>query len=259
VKLPTRRQAIIGLTFVVAGAVGFESWQAAAQAAETGRRPYPMLWPVTLEAFIAVLVLVYWEARSDSRKAGWARGLLAATTSLASTVQVLEVFASAPARTPRGVLALGAVTAAWTPIALLLTVEFATWLLYGKPAPTTPPVGVGERGQGVRPTASPGPTPRAPVPAAAGAPRAASASPPPARGALPSTPDRSSGVRSPAREQVRSLVVRERSGGPRATAPEVMAATGISQSRAFELLKQVRGEAPEPEKNGHASGVEVGA
>lgn len=116
-----RRRALILLVFVVAGSVLAESWQAAAHAAAAGGRPFPWGWPVTLEAFIAVLVLVYWDARSDGRRAPGARTLLLLTTAVAATIQVLD----AP-RTPLGVL-----TAAWTPVALLLTVEFATWLLYG--------------------------------------------------------------------------------------------------------------------------------
>jgi len=120
-----RRRALIWLVFIVAGAVGAESWHAAKNAAETGGRPWPWLWPVTLEAFIAVLVLVYWDARSAGRRAPGARFLLALTTAVASGVQALD----APPTW------LGWLTAAWTPVALLLTVEFATWLLYGAPAP----------------------------------------------------------------------------------------------------------------------------
>lgn len=119
-----RRLGIVALTFLVAGSVFFESWSAAAHAAEAGGRPHPSVWPTSLEAFIAILVLVYWEARSQGRRAPGARALLLLTTAVASLIQALDA--------PR--TALGVTTAVWTPIALLLSVEFATWLLYGRTA-----------------------------------------------------------------------------------------------------------------------------
>jgi hypothetical protein len=45
-----------------------------------------------------------------------------------------------------------------------------------------------------------------------------------------------------ARTQVRTLVARERSGGPAVTAAEVIAATGRSRRRAYELLRDARTE-----------------
>jgi hypothetical protein len=45
-----------------------------------------------------------------------------------------------------------------------------------------------------------------------------------------------------ARSQVRSLVARERAGGPTVTAVEVMAVTGRSRRRAYELLRDARAE-----------------
>jgi hypothetical protein len=49
-----------------------------------------------------------------------------------------------------------------------------------------------------------------------------------------------------ARSQVRALVARERSGGPAVTAAEVMAVTGRSRRRAYELLRDARAEGEEP-------------
>jgi Protein of unknown function (DUF2637) len=49
-----------------------------------------------------------------------------------------------------------------------------------------------------------------------------------------------------ARSQVRALVARERSGGPKVTAAKVMAATGRSRRRAYELLRDARTEQGEP-------------
>src|SRR5512133_1893803 len=45
-----------------------------------------------------------------------------------------------------------------------------------------------------------------------------------------------------ARQQVRALVARERSGGPQVTAAEVIAVTGRSRRRAYELLRDARTE-----------------
>ena len=45
-----------------------------------------------------------------------------------------------------------------------------------------------------------------------------------------------------ARTRVRALVARERSGGPQVTAAEVIAVTGRSRRRAYELLREVRTE-----------------
>ena len=41
---------------------------------------------------------------------------------------------------------------------------------------------------------------------------------------------------------MRALVARERSGGPQATAAEVIAVTGRSRRRAYELLRDARTE-----------------
>jgi hypothetical protein len=125
-----RRRVLVGLVFVVAAAVLVGSWRAAMNAAAAGGRPMPWLWPVSLEAFIFVLVLVYWDARAEGRRARGIRALLALTTGVACTVQVLDAPASW----------LGWLTAAWTPVALLLSIEVATWLLYGTRArPDWPP------------------------------------------------------------------------------------------------------------------------
>jgi hypothetical protein len=57
--------------------------------------------------------------------------------------------------------------------------------------------------------------------------------------------DRTSGADqdpADARSQVRALVARERAGGPKVTAAEVIAATGRSRRRAYELLRDARTE-----------------
>ena len=45
-----------------------------------------------------------------------------------------------------------------------------------------------------------------------------------------------------ARQRVRALVARERVGGPKVTATEVIAVTGRSRRRAYELLRDARTE-----------------
>src|SRR5262245_57389994 len=131
-----RRRTILVLVFLVAAAVLVESWHAAMNAAASGGRPWPWLWPVTLEAFMAVLILVYWDARSAGRSAWTARMFLFLTVAVASAVQVLDAPGSW----------LGWLTAGWTPVALLLSVEFAVGYLYRPdwptpkvPAPASPP------------------------------------------------------------------------------------------------------------------------
>jgi hypothetical protein len=54
--------------------------------------------------------------------------------------------------------------------------------------------------------------------------------------------DQDPAVAADARQQVRALVARERSGGPTVTAAEVVAVTGRSRRRAYELLRDARTE-----------------
>lgn len=149
-----RQRAIIGLVFVLAAAIFWESWQATVAAAAAGGRPTPALWPVTLEGLLAVLVLVYWDARAQHRRYAWVTQVAVwVVTSAAAAVQVLD----APPTW------LGWITAALTPMMLLLAVEFAVWLLYG--------VTVDARGVEVRDGGPPRPgeTAEGVPPAAAGA------------------------------------------------------------------------------------------
>lgn len=117
-----RRGAIIALVFVLAVAIFWQSWQATVAGAADGGRPNPEWWPVTLEGLLAVLVLVYWDARHDRRPFAWVVQVAVwLVTAAAAAVQVLD----APATW------LGWTTAALTPAMLLLAVEFTVWLLYG--------------------------------------------------------------------------------------------------------------------------------
>jgi hypothetical protein len=208
-----RRKAIIALVFIVAGAVLVESWHAAANAAATGGRPWPKLWPVTLEAFIAVLVLVYWDARAEGRRAPHARTLLLATTAVASTIQALDA--------PR--TWLGVLTAAWTPVSLLLTVEFATWLLYGQKAiRAAGTVREAAPAAPVRVPEVPPPTPPAPAaPAPKPAPRTA---------------------QSGSRARVAELV----DADPHITISRTVGETGLSRTQAATLLREEKRR-----RNGH--------
>jgi hypothetical protein len=117
-----RQWAIIGLVFILAAAIFWESWQATVAAARDGGRPTPELWPVTLEGLLAVLVLVYWAARADRRGYAWvAQVAVWLVTAAGAVVQILD----APEAW------LGWITAGLTPVMLLVAVEFAVWLLYG--------------------------------------------------------------------------------------------------------------------------------
>jgi hypothetical protein len=61
-----------------------------------------------------------------------------------------------------------------------------------------------------------------------------------------SSADQDPATTSDARTRVRALVARERAGGPKVTAAEVIAATGRSRRRAYELLRDARTEQGEP-------------
>lgn len=117
-----RRRTVLFLIFVLAIFIMFESWQATAHAAAEGGRPSPKVWPVVLEGLLAVLVLVYWDVRSGGRKGAWiAQATAWIITAVASWVQVLD----APPTWK------GWITAASTPVALLLAVEFGLWMMHG--------------------------------------------------------------------------------------------------------------------------------
>jgi hypothetical protein len=58
----------------------------------------------------------------------------------------------------------------------------------------------------------------------------------------PSSADQDTTAAPDARQQVRALVARERAGGPQVTAAQVIAATGRSRRRAYELLRDARTE-----------------
>jgi len=57
-----------------------------------------------------------------------------------------------------------------------------------------------------------------------------------------SSADQDPATAADARTRVRALVVRERAGGPRVTAAEVVAVTGRSRRRSYELLRDARTE-----------------
>jgi len=57
-----------------------------------------------------------------------------------------------------------------------------------------------------------------------------------------SSADQDASAAPDARTRVRALVARERVGGPQVTAAEVVAVTGRSRRRAYELLRDARTE-----------------
>jgi hypothetical protein len=258
-----RRRLLLGLVAALIGVMFAESYRSLIRAAVAADRPAPWLWPTGLELFTAVLILTYWDARAEGRSAWGARLLLLLTTGLSAALQVLD----APHT------ALGMLTAGWTPVSVLLSIELGSWLLYGRrdapapvllsvqveeeepavasapppvPAPPAPPLAleegragaVGEEHSSSRESRTPAP-PRAVAPARR-------AAPPRALHAVPSAgleEERSAGAARVV-EWWAGLSPEERS---RATARQAAEGTGLSQSYCGKRLARLRAEPPAEE------------
>jgi hypothetical protein len=212
--------AIAALAYVVS----FEAIRAFA--IETAAFPAELAWsaPLLVDSFTtaASLVILWRYLRGDAWRDPWYAWTLVAC---ATAVSVALNVAHAPERLSAQLFA------ALPPVALLGALELLmsvarTGLPHTSrtPAPTVDAGSVLDRspsGNGHR-------TPTALAPAIA--------------------PDRTTGAdQDPAaapnaRKQVRALVARERAGGPKVTAAEVIAVTGRSRRRAYELLRDVRTE-----------------
>jgi Protein of unknown function (DUF2637) len=208
--------------------VSFEAIRAFA--VETAAFPEELAWsaPLLVDSFTtaASLVILWRYLRGDGWRDPWyAWTLVGAATAVSVALNV----AHAPERLAAQLFA------ALPPVALLGALELLmsvarTGLPHTRrtppatpPAPTAPDVALDcpPSGNGQR----------HPAALAPGVPqdRTTDADPDPA-----AAPD--------ARSQVRSLVARERAGGPTVTAAEVMAVTGRSRRRAYELLGDARAE-----------------
>jgi hypothetical protein len=213
--------AIAALAYVVS----FEAIRAFA--VETAAFPPELAWsaPLLVDSFTtaASLVILWRYLRGDAWRDPWyAWTLVAAATAVSVALNV----AHAPERLAAQLFA------ALPPVALLGALELL--------------MSVARTGL---PHTSRIPAPTMPAPVAPGAaldPAGGNGHRTPTALALPQ--DRTTGAdQDPsaapdARQRVRALVARERSGGPKVTAAEVIAATGRSRRRAYELLAAVRSE-----------------
>jgi hypothetical protein len=212
--------AIAALAYVVS----FEAIRAFA--IETAAFPPELAWsaPLLVDSFTtaASLVILWRYLRGDAWRDPWyAWTLVAAATAVSVALNV----AHAPERLAAQLFA------ALPPIALLGALELLmsvarTGLPHTSRTPAST-VAAAAAGAALDPTAS-GNGHRTPSALALAVPQ-----------------DRTTSAdQDPAdvRQQVRALVARERSGGPQVTAAEVIAATGRSRRRAYELLRDARTE-----------------
>jgi hypothetical protein len=222
--------ALTGLVLAIAALAYVVSFEAIrAFAIETAAFPPELAWsaPLLVDSFTtaASLVILWRYLRGDAWRDPWyAWTLVAAATAVSVALNV----AHAPERLAAQLFA------ALPPVALLGALELLmsvarTGLPHTSrtPAPTVDAIAAGPA---LDPTAS-GNGHRTPSALALAVPqdRTTGADQDPA-----AAPD--------ARAQVRMLVARERAGGPQVTAAEVIAATGRSRRRAYELLRDARTE-----------------
>jgi hypothetical protein len=116
-----RQRVLVGLVATLAVIAFIESYQGLYRAAIAGGRPWPWLWPCAVEGFTLAMNVAIWDARSRRRRAPWSWALLILATAVSTALQVLDA--------PH--VWLGWLTAAWTPVALLLSFERWMWLVYG--------------------------------------------------------------------------------------------------------------------------------
>jgi hypothetical protein len=160
---------LIGLVASLAVIAFVESYQGLYHAAAAGGRPMPWLWPCAVEGFTLAMNVAIWDARSHRRRAPWAWFLLILATAVSTALQVLDVLqGSVEASGHAG--ALGVLTAAWTPVALLLSFERWMWLAYGGNRDEGEPAAAAEppaKAQVPRPVPQPAvrelPSPKAPA------------------------------------------------------------------------------------------------
>jgi Protein of unknown function (DUF2637) len=212
--------AIAALAYVVS----FEAIRAFA--VETAAFPPELAWsaPLLVDSFTtaASLVILWRYLRGDAWRDPWYAWMLVAA---ATAVSVALNVAHAPDRLAAQLFA------ALPPVALLGALELLMSVARtGLPHTSRTPgaaVGTGAAATALDVAGANGH--RTPTTLALPQDRTAGADQDPAAGA-------------DARQQVRALVARERSGGPTVTAAEVVAVTGRSRRRAYELLRDARTE-----------------
>jgi uncharacterized protein DUF2637 len=213
--------AIAALAYVVS----FEAIRAFA--IETAAFPPELAWsaPLLVDSFTtaASLVILWRYLRGDAWRDPWyAWTLVAAATAVSVALNV--------AHAPNQLAAQ--LFAALPPVALLGALELLmsvarTGLPHTSRTPD-PAVGAVAAGAALDPTAG-GNGHRTPTTLALPQDRTTDA-------------DQDPAAASDVRQQVRVLVARERAGGPQVTAAEVIAVTGRSRRRAYELLRDARTE-----------------
>jgi hypothetical protein len=221
--------ALIALVLAIAALAYVVSFEAIrAFAIETAAFPPSLAWsaPLLVDSFTtaASLVILWRYLRGDAWRDPWyAWTLVAAATAVSVALNV----AHAPERLAAQLFA------ALPPVALLGALELLmsvarTGLPHTSRTPASTPPAHGIAGVTLDRTPS-GNGHRTPTALALPQDRTPGADHDPA-----AAPD--------ARQQVRALVARERSGGPTVTAAEVVAVTGRSRRRAYELLRDARTE-----------------
>jgi Protein of unknown function (DUF2637) len=219
--------ALTGLVLAIAALAYVVSFEAIrAFAIETAAFPPELAWsaPLLVDSFTtaASLVILWRYLRGDAWRDPWyAWTLVGAATAVSVALNV----AHAPDRLAAQLFA------ALPPVALLGALELLMSVARtGLPHTSrTPPALAGPGVALDRPPSGNGHRHPAALASALPQDRTADADPDPA-----AAPD--------ARSQVRALVARERAGGPSVTAAEVMAVTGRSRRRAYELLRDARAE-----------------
>jgi hypothetical protein len=219
--------ALIGLVLAIAALAYVVSFEAIrAFAVETAAFPPELAWsaPLLVDSFTtaASLVILWRYLRGDAWRDPWYAWTLVAC---ATAVSVALNVAHAPDRLAAQLFA------ALPPVALLgaleLLMSVARTGLPHTSRTSAPTAGAVAPGAALTPTTS-GNGHRTPTALALAVrqDRTTDADDDPAK----------------ARQQVRALVARERAGGPQVTAAEVIAATGRSRRRAYELLRDARTE-----------------
>jgi len=218
--------ALVLLVAALAYVVSFEAIRAFA--ITTAAFPPTLAWaaPLLVDSFTtaATLVILWRYLRGEPFFAAWyAWSLVAAATAVSVALNVAHAPPTLAAR----------LFAALPPVALLGAVELLMSVARaGLPrtrADTAAPADVADRAA-TAPDRTPGRNGQAP-PAALPHPAPHDRTGSAGNGTWPH-PD--------AREHVRALVARERHGGPPVTVAEVIAATGRSRRRAYELLRAAR-------------------